>query len=59
MLLPLAKNRKPLKGGLKKRQEKWGRTQSVPRILSQTKTGQGKKSFKQQESWKIILKSIS
>ena len=43
MLLPLAKNRKPLKGGLKKRQEKWGRTQSVPRILSQTKTGQGKK----------------
>ena len=57
MLLPLAKNRKPLKGGLKKRQEKWGRTQSVPRIWSQM--NRGKKSFKQQENWKIILKSIS
>ena len=45
MLLPLAKNRKPLKWGLKKRPEKWGRTQSVPRIWSQMNRGQGKKKF--------------
>ena len=45
MLLPLAKNRKPLNGGLKKRQAKWGLTQGLPRIPSQNEQRTGKRKF--------------
>lgn len=45
MLLPLAKNRKPLKELKKRQEEKWGRTQSVPRILSEARKQDREKKF--------------